>query len=228
MTSYTTLLFDVDGTLLDFEKSKERALREIMIENQLEFNQDLLHTFSRFEGELWSRFEKGELSKEFILVNRFKRFFEHLGIEKDYYEFEELYQERLGRYADMIPYAYEICELLSKDYSMQIITNGVTKTQLSRLEISGLTPFFENIFISDAIGYAKPKKEYFDAVLNQIAEKDRSKILIIGDSMSSDIQGGHNSGIDTCWVNLTGIENNSDIQADYEISDLRELIEIVK
>ena len=93
---------------------------------------------------------------------------------------------------------------------------------------TSITPFFENIFISDTIGYAKPKIEFFDAVLDKITETDKSKILIIGDSMSSDIQGGHNSGIDTCWVNLSGNVLESNIKANYEINELRELVRILE
>lgn len=223
LNKYTTLLFDVDGTILDFEKSKERAFHEILRENHLQEEKINLACFSKVEAALWAAFEKEEITKDYILSNRFRRYFNEINVTLDCMTFEKSYQERLGRYADKIKDADEVLHELAKNYHMHIITNGVTNTQMTRLEIAGYLSLFDKIFISDAIGFAKPRKEFFDYVLAQTGTK-KEEALIIGDTLTSDIVGGVNSGIDTCWFNPTGMQNPYEFEPTFVINNLKALL----
>ncbi|WP_167956606.1 YjjG family noncanonical pyrimidine nucleotidase [Anaerosporobacter faecicola] len=227
MQIYRTLLFDVDGTLLDFEKTKERAFRQTWISNSLPFQQEILDTFSMIELALWQQLERGEITKEVLLTKRFQTLFDKEAIDRNPEEFELQYQEELGQYADLIPGAYDICKELAKSCNLYIITNGVAKTQRSRLNRSGLLPFFKDLFISEEVGYSKPRVEFFSYVLSHIPSTAKEEVLVIGDSLTSDIQGGKNAALSTCFVNLNASTNTTNLIPDYEIRDLNELNSIV-
>ena len=155
------------------------------------------------------------------IVFSFFKLFNELGIEEDGVAFEDEYQWNLGHGAYLIKHAIEILEYLSKKYDLYVVTNGVASTQYNRLKLLDLNKYFKDIFISEEIGYQKPKIEFFDYCFRHIEHFDKDKALIIGDSLTSDMQGGINAQIDTCWYNPQ--HDKTSIKIDYIIHDLKEL-----
>ncbi|MEI3405258.1 MAG: YjjG family noncanonical pyrimidine nucleotidase [Christensenellales bacterium] len=156
----------------------------------------MYHSINR---ALWKQFERGEISREQVIYSRFVDLFQAAGIEGDGRAFEDEYQEELGRGAFLLPARRRSAHIAHNSATLYIVTNGVSRTQYSRLRDSGLDRYMKGIFVSEDAGYQKPMKEYFDYVFARIPGFQAEKTLIVGDSLSSDIRGGNNAGIDTCW-----------------------------
>ncbi|MBR6526629.1 MAG: YjjG family noncanonical pyrimidine nucleotidase [Lachnospiraceae bacterium] len=225
---YTTLLLDADDTLLDFKKTEEYGLSYTFEKYGIPFTEEVRTTYKTINHKLWAAFEEGEISKPTILARRFRNTFAALGIQGEFPGFEEEYQLALGRGGFLIPEAMEVCQELSKNCRLYIVTNGVQATQASRMELSGLLPYIQDVFVSETTGYQKPQREYFDYVFSRIPDFDPEKTLMIGDSLGSDIKGGHNAGLDTCWYNPAGKTNGIGVPITHEIKNLKELYAIVK
>ena len=225
---YTTLLLDADDTLLDFKKTEEYGLSYTFEKYGIPFTEEVRTTYKTINHKLWAAFEAGEISKPTILARRFRNTFAALGIQGEFAGFEEEYQLALGRGGFLIPEAMEVCQELSKNCRLYIVTNGVQATQTSRMELSGLLPYIQDVFVSETTGYQKPQREYFDYVFSRIPDFDPEKTLMIGDSLGSDIKGGHNAGLDTCWYNPAGKTNGIGVPVTHEIKNLKELYAIVK
>lgn len=226
--NYDTLLLDADDTLLDFRKTEKAALENTFDEYGLKLTDEIRNIYKTINHELWSAFERGEITKETITSTRFQRVFDTVGYHVDGRTFHLDYQQALGRGCYLIDGARELCEELAKNYRLYCVTNGVAATQYSRLSGSGLDNFFSDIFVSEEIGHQKPSTHYFSAVFKSIPEFKASHALIIGDSLTSDIQGGKNTGIDTCWYNPSGKPAEPALKADYEIRKLNELFPILE
>ena len=227
---YTTLLFDADNTLLDFDKAENVALKKVMADYGLSVTEENCKTYSLINDALWKRFEKGEIEKSVIKTTRFKEFFEFMKVEEGYdpLEVNNTYISYLRDGGYTVEGANELCESLKKKgYDIYIITNGIALTQARRLELSGLLPSLEDVFVSETIGFQKPKKEYFDYVLRSVKEKDKEKVLVIGDSLSSDIKGAQNAGLDYIWYNHRKEEIPENISAKAIVGDIRELQNIL-
>lgn len=206
MKKYTTLLFDNDNTLMDFYAAEEQAIKNTCRAYGVEPSDCNARLYSEINDGFWKRFEKGEIKREEIKVGRFRGFIEALGLEINAEDMASTYFEELSCCNVLLPGAEELCEALSEVYTLHLITNGSTYIQKKRLASSPIRKYFGKIFISEEMGVKKPDKAFFDAVIKEIDEKDKDKICIIGDSMSSDILGGINSGIDTCFFNRLGEE----------------------
>ncbi len=228
MSKYQTLLFDVDDTLLDFSAAENEALHRLFAENGLDLTDEVENCYKEINHGLWAAFERGEISREEIVDTRFGLLFKEYGNEVDGKKLGERYQQLLAENHDFIDGASELIENVSTQYNLYIVTNGVSKTQYKRLTESGLYPYFKDIFVSEDTGYQKPMKEYFDYVFARIPAFDHDTTLIIGDSLSSDMQGGLLAGIDTCWFNPYHKANNTTIQPKYEIEGLGDLHTILK
>lgn len=223
---YTTVLFDADNTLLDFDKDENCALRKTMELYGVPVTEENIKTYVEINQGMWKAIERGELTKPELKRTRFKKFFEAINFrcDTDPFTVNEKYLSLLGEGGNTLEGAAELCrELKEKGYDLYIVTNGIEKTQKNRLTKSGLLPFFTEIFVSETIGHQKPKKEYFDYVLSHIKEKDIDKIILVGDSLTSDIKGAMNVGLESVWLNLKGKELPEEYKPDYVISDVREV-----
>lgn len=228
MIQFTTILWDVDGTLLDFLYSQKYALTKCFRTVGREITEDQIQRYSRINDDYWKRLELGEVTKEQLLTGRFVALFREYGIENiDVEAFAEEYQEALGSVFSYIDDSLSVCTALRGRVHQYAVTNGVTASQRNKLVISGLAELMDDLFISEQVGAPKPFQAFFDYVLGHIAEKDKTKILIVGDSLSSDIKGGLQAGIATCWYRPAGTVNDTVYRPDYEISDLHDIFEIL-
>ncbi len=228
MPPYTWLLFDADGTLLAYDGAEEEALQNVFAHYQLPFNEQVAAAYKRINQAMWARLEEQTITLLQLRWQRFADLFAELGITLDAQEFSRTYLNYLGQSADLIPGTLDVLEQLRGQYNMAIITNGITDVQLSRLKLSGLDRFFPHIFISEAIGVFKPASGFFDAVFEEIGQPPKDHVLVIGDSLSSDMAGGVAYGLDTCWYNPNGQEDVNGYPITYEISDLGQLLEILE
>ncbi len=228
---YTTVLFDADNTLLNFDKDEDCALRKTMELYGVPVTEENIGTYVKINQGMWKALERGELTKPELKRTRFRKFFEAINFETetDPFEINEKYLSLLGEGGNTLDGAVDLCrELKEEGYDLYIVTNGIEKTQKNRLTRSGLISFFTDIFVSETIGHQKPKKEYFDYVLSHIKEKNIEKIILVGDSLTSDIKGANASGITCVWLNLKGQELPEEYKPDFIIGDIKEAGEIIR
>lgn len=228
---YTTLLFDADNTLLDFNKDERQALIRTLEEYSVPISDENIKIYTEINKGLWKQFEKGEITKPELKRIRFRKFFEKIGFKTDTDPFvvNERYLFLLGDMGgNTLNGAKELLGELKKDgYDIYIVTNGVALTQAKRLDRSGLLPFISEVFVSETVGHQKPKKEFFDFVFDKINEKNKDSILLIGDSLSSDIKGAMNAGINSVWLNLFSENKPDEYKPDYIITDITELRAVI-
>ncbi len=232
MNKFRILLWDIDGTVLNFDAAERAAIRKGFAAMNLGACSDkMLSDYSSINNKYWKMLERGELTKTEILVGRFREFFLKYGIDPLHADaFNAQYQIDLG---DTICFNENVLELITElkpAFKQYAVTNGTARAQHRKLNRSGLDRLLDGIFISDELGIEKPNKGFFDIAFAKIEEQTGSfaldEVLIIGDSITSDIRGGNNAGIKTCWYNPNGLENTQGVQVDYQIKSFRELSEI--
>ncbi|MDX5322920.1 MAG: YjjG family noncanonical pyrimidine nucleotidase [Exiguobacterium sp.] len=225
MKRYEAILFDVDDTLLDFKQSEHVALQQLLAAYNVHMTDELKQQYVTINNGLWRAFERGEVGREDVLMGRHTQLFDTLGITIDAHEVEQRYRNHLHSGVHIIDGALELVQTLSEQYPLYIVTNGVTETQFKRLEASGLLPYFQDVFVSDATGSQKPMKPFFDYVFDRVPHVAPERGLIVGDSVTADIAGGRMYGLDTCWYNPHEIA--ATVETTYEIQDLNELTSIL-
>ena len=226
MKKYTTLYFDLDNTLLDFSAAEHKAIRQLLSLHNLPITEEIVSTYSAINQTWWERFEKGEIKKQEIFVGRFRDLIARFGFEGDPTKMSEDYFEFLSQCSDMIDGADKVLKYVKEQgYTVCITTNGMSRTQYRRIDNCAIKQYFDYIFVSEDAGHQKPEKEYFEYAMANTPEKDKSKILVIGDSMSSDILGGINFGVDTCWLNPKG--NAERYKTTYEIANIMQICDIL-
>lgn len=220
---YEFLLLDMDDTILDFKKAEEVALKKTLRSFSLEPTQEVCARYSKINQGYWEMLERKEITREKLKVQRFGDLFREYGIEIDSELCAKRYVENLAQGHFFMPGAEEAVQRLSGKYKLYMVSNGATDVQMSRLGSAGIGKYFQKIFISQQVGVDKPDKLFFDRCFAQIPDFDKNKAMIVGDSLTSDILGGRNAGVTTCWVNPNKKPARADIPADYEITALREL-----
>ena len=222
---YKYLLWDIDGTVLDFVASEKYAIQTLFSKYNLgECTDEMLQTYSKINRKYWELLERKEMTKPEILVGRFQEFFQVIGIDTALAErFNKEYQVTLGDCIVFSEYAEELLQAQKTKYILLAVTNGTKIAQTKKLKNSGLDKIFHRIYISEDVGFEKPSMEYFQHVFDKEGIVNKKEVLIIGDSLTSDIQGGINAGIDTCWYNPNCTEKTVDLPVTYEIDSLDKL-----
>ncbi|MEA3335018.1 MAG: YjjG family noncanonical pyrimidine nucleotidase [Chloroflexota bacterium] len=221
--TYTWLLFDIDGTLFDYDRAESTALRLAFDESGMPFEPVYLNAYRTINGEIWQEFERGEITSQAIKSQRFARFFDAIGVSFDPLAFGTTYLWCLAQQATLIDGAEETIRRLHDRYRLFLLTNGLKEVQRERLARSTLKDYFEGIVISDEVGVSKPDGRIFDIAFQLMGNPDRAEVLMIGDSTTSDMAGAVGYGIDTCWFNASGKPAPAGLPIDYEISNLSEL-----
>ena len=229
MRKYTTLLFDADMTLFNFEGAEKAAFGIAMISCGIEYNAEDFERYRAINSRLWERYAQGEITKEYLQANRFAMFFETFDVppRADGVAANRVFVDTLADCSELFDGAIGLCRTLSEKYELYIVTNGVSHTQKKRFYASPICSYFKDIFVSEDAGAPKPMREYFDYVFSHIGEEKREGSVIIGDSLSSDIKGGNNAGIDTVWYNPRGNENTTEITPTKTVGSYKELLELL-
>ncbi len=219
------IFFDIDGTLMDFKAAERSAFCRAMKMRGIDRPEERYPRYTAFNKSLWESMERGEITRDELLGMRYTRFFEMEGLEASAEGLEDIYRANLADEHQLMDGAIDILEYCSARYPLYIVTNGIADTQHKRIDDAGIRKYFKKIYISEEIGYSKPDKGYFDYCMNDAGLTDPAEILIIGDSVSSDMLGGLNAGLKTCWMNPEG--NTPKLKIDHEIRHLSELKEIL-
>ena len=224
---YPVLLFDADDTLFDFPKASARAFAAMCRADGIPDTQESRQLYHTINLELWAAFDRGEVSKEYVTLERFVRFLRALDLPLDPVKCNRDYLTALGAGVFPLPRAEEVCrELVRRGHRLYIVTNAVASVQRSRLQGSVFADLITDAFISEDAGASKPSALYYEYVLSRIGAP-REDCLAIGDSLATDIRGANNAGLPCCWFNPGGKPRPEDLRIDYEIRDLRELLDIV-
>lgn len=228
MKKYTYLLFDVDGTLMDFNRAEREAYIEALHDfNVFENEDNIVDVYSPINQKWWKKLERKETTKQETLLGRHRETFETLNMNLPVDEFNDAYANHLSKKHYVMEGAIELLDDLRKQgYTVIAATNGVYTTQQRRLTEAELINRFDGIYVSEKIGVDKPNLGFFEAIFNDYKEMNSSNTLMIGDSLTSDIKGGINAGLDTCWLNIKMV-NDTDIKPTYEIHKLKELYTII-
>lgn len=223
---YDIILADIDNTLFDFNAASAAGLTATFAEFGLPFSDDDRAVFFAINDGLWRAYERGELDKSEIYDGRFTRYLEKQGVAGDAHAMNAYYMLRLREGHQLMPHARELLEDLRElGCEVYAATNGETTIQLSRMAASGVAHLFHGHFISEAMCAAKPAKAYFDQIFSLIGEEKRSRAVMLGDSLTGDMQGGRNAGIATCFF---GDPKNADDRCDYVITDLLDFLDVIK
>ena len=221
------ILLDLDDTLLDFGVAEHAALMHPFVDFGIPAVEAVMRRYSQINSNCWRRLERGEISRSEVLIGRFRALFAEMALPGRAEEVNARYEEYLAREHAFVPGAPALLEVLYGKYRLYIVSNGTAKIQYSRIAGADIGKYFDGIFISEEIGYDKPDRAFLSYCFSQIPDFILEESVILGDSLTSDIQGGANAGLDTCWFNPNHTENPGKVIPTYEIASLEELYPLV-
>lgn len=225
---YPYLLFDADDTLFDFSKASNKSFSAMCQANAIPDTPNTCALFTDISDTLWRSFERGEVTKEHLAVERFVRFLQVLGLSRSPEQCNHDYLTALGKTVFPLPQAEAVCRTLSKrGHRLYLATNAIASVQRSRLRYCPFGDVFLDAFISEEAGASKPQKAYYDYIFRRVPGMTTQNTLVIGDSLTTDIQGANHAGLPCCWLNPDGKPRPASLRIDYEIAALSELLEIV-
>ncbi|MGD2077627.1 MAG: YjjG family noncanonical pyrimidine nucleotidase [Chloroflexota bacterium] len=225
--TYSVILFDADGTLFDYDRAETWALTETFAQYGLRFEPAYSQVYRQVNDPLWDAFEQGTMTQDRLKVLRFELLFENLGFVVDAGSFSDAYSRQLGKATFLVDGASDLIAALSGRHRLLLLTNGLTDVQRPRFTASTIGRYFEDWVISEEVGVAKPDPRIFDIAFARLGQPARQEVLIVGDSLTSDMAGGFAYGIDTCWYNPTGRQADASLPVTYEIQNLAQLVDIL-
>lgn len=227
MSKIRHVFLDIDDTLFDFRRSEAKALSETLTALGVLPTPETVALYSKINKSQWEALERGEVTREVLLLRRYEILFKALGVDIEPRRAQSLYERRLSATYFFLPGAQKLLSDLYGRYEIYLASNGTAIVQDGRISLSGIGKFATEIFISEKLGANKPSREFFDACFSKIKDFDKESAIMVGDSLTSDVLGGKNAGIRTCLYNPAGTSAAGDIRADYEIKSLGELIPLL-
>ncbi len=221
------LFLDADNTLWDFDLSEKFALFKVLSENGVEFEPAHLIIYHEVNKACWQAFENGTLDAADLKARRFELFCEKFDYGFNADKMGKNYLHYLGSTDFMVPGALNLLDRTHSQRKLVLVTNGIKEVQRRRISNTGIEKYFDAIVISDEIGVAKPNTGFFDYAFNEVGSPPKEKVLMVGDSLSSDIRGGNNYGLTTCWYNPKNIDANPEILPTIEIKVLDKIFDII-
>lgn len=232
MKDYEFLLFDADYTLLDFDADMEQAFRAAYHEADFHkvhsYSPEMLASYSEINNQWWKKFEAGECTKQALYENRFAEFQQLHNFPGNSREISNIYFKNLSKFGSFLEGARLMLERLSQNHKIYIVTNGNAASQAERIQSCGLSAYIEDCFVSEEVGVGKPDKRYFDYVFSHIPGFDPAKAIVIGDSLSSDIQGACNAGLDSIWYNPGRLPNPKWIPYTFEAESHAQILKLLE
>ena len=222
---YRVALFDLDYTLFDSAASEREALEKSFRTCGLGLEQEIFTKYQIINKDLWSKLEKGVVTLDTLRVKRFTELLKVIGMEESVNSLHlaDTYTYELGQCGGLLPGAKSLLEALSKELKLALVTNGVSQTQRSRIEKFDIAKYFQTVVISGEVNVAKPDRNIFAITLDKLGHKDLNSTIMIGDSLSSDIAGAENFGIDACWFNPGHIMNRTRTNPQYDVQSFDEI-----
>lgn len=225
---YRYLLFDADDTLFDFPRASQEAFASMCQSNNIPYTSENYQLYYNINHALWAAFDRGEVTKEYLTLERYVHFLAALGLERDAAKCNREYLGELSNSVFPCPHAEAVCrELHRRGYILLIATNAVASVQRDRLCICSFGHLFSHAFISEEVGAPKPDKTYYDHIFTTLPDLTTENCLAIGDSIATDIQGANNAGLPCCWYNPGSKPRPNHLRIDHEIHDLRQLLDIL-
>lgn len=226
--SYNCILLDFDETLVSFTQSEINSITRLYNKYGIPATEENVNYYRDVNAQLWAEFEQGKIKKYHIEKRRFQKVAEHFGLTDVKPEaLSRDYMNYLRNSAILLDGAIEFLEDIEDAATIAIVTNGIESTQMNRLKLSRVIEFADGVYTSERMGYNKPDKRIFLNALKDLGVENFKKVLVVGDSLTSDIKGGINAGLDTCWVNFGGVDNDTDIQPKYTVYDFRQLKSLI-